>query len=102
MGRLQDKVAVITGAADGIGLAIAQAFAAEGAEVVMGDINDGKGEARGQGDPRQRRPRPVPALRRGAGCRHCGLVRAAVDGGGRLDVLVNNAAIAIGGFPCTR
>ncbi|MDR7403131.1 MAG: SDR family NAD(P)-dependent oxidoreductase, partial [Armatimonadota bacterium] len=37
--RLQGKVAVVTGAASGIGLAIARRFAAEGAKVVAGDIN---------------------------------------------------------------
>ena len=42
MNRLKDKVAIITGAADGIGLAISKAFAKEGAIVVMADINDVK------------------------------------------------------------
>jgi NAD(P)-dependent dehydrogenase (short-subunit alcohol dehydrogenase family) len=40
MGRLQDKVAVVTGAARGIGAALAQAFAAEGAKVAVTDITD--------------------------------------------------------------
>jgi NAD(P)-dependent dehydrogenase (short-subunit alcohol dehydrogenase family) len=43
--RLQDKVTIITGAADGIGLACAKRFCAEGAKVVLSDINDAKGEA---------------------------------------------------------
>lgn len=40
MGRLDDKVAVITGAAQGIGAAFARAFAAEGAKIVSADIAD--------------------------------------------------------------
>jgi NAD(P)-dependent dehydrogenase (short-subunit alcohol dehydrogenase family) len=39
-GRLEGKVAVITGAADGIGRATAVLFAGEGARLVLADIND--------------------------------------------------------------
>jgi NAD(P)-dependent dehydrogenase (short-subunit alcohol dehydrogenase family) len=43
--RLKDKVAIVTGAASGIGQAIAQVFAKEGAKVLVNDINDKGGEA---------------------------------------------------------
>lgn len=39
-GRLQDKVAIITGAGQGIGLAIAHRYVREGAKVVLADINE--------------------------------------------------------------
>jgi NAD(P)-dependent dehydrogenase (short-subunit alcohol dehydrogenase family) len=39
MKRLENKIAIVTGAADGIGLAISQTFAREGATVIMSDIN---------------------------------------------------------------
>ncbi|WP_421723135.1 SDR family NAD(P)-dependent oxidoreductase [Bauldia sp.] len=99
MGRLDGKVAVITGAADGIGHAIAEGMAREGARLFIGDINDAKGEAfaealRGEGHE-------VTYI-------HCdvaeeadiaNLINTAIADTDRLDVLVNNAAIAIGGFP---
>jgi NAD(P)-dependent dehydrogenase (short-subunit alcohol dehydrogenase family) len=45
MGVLHDKVAVITGAANGIGRAIAIRFAAEGARIVVSDLDTAHGEA---------------------------------------------------------
>lgn len=43
--RLKNQVAVITGAAAGIGLACAEEFAAEGAKIVLSDVNQARGEA---------------------------------------------------------
>ncbi|WP_067858353.1 3-oxoacyl-ACP reductase FabG [Nocardia shimofusensis] len=45
MGLLEGRVAVVTGAAQGIGLHIARRFVAEGAKVAIGDINDEAGAA---------------------------------------------------------
>ena len=44
MGRFEGKVAVVTGAAQGIGEAYARALAAEGASVVVADLNTADGE----------------------------------------------------------
>jgi len=43
-GRLQDRVAVVTGGSSGIGLATVRRFAAEGARVVIADLDDSRGE----------------------------------------------------------
>ena len=42
-GRIQDKVAVVTGGCSGIGLATVRRFVAEGAQVVIGDIDEARG-----------------------------------------------------------
>ncbi|MGW5385313.1 SDR family NAD(P)-dependent oxidoreductase [Nocardia sp. NPDC003963] len=87
-GLLQDKVAVITGAASGIGLATARRYIAEGASVVLGDIQDEQGReaaaALGARAAYQRADvTDEEALE--------GLARLATERFGRLDVFVNNA-----------
>ena len=99
MARLDGKTAVVTGGADGIGHAIADAMTREGAHVFVGDIDDKKGSAF---------VAELVKAGRKADYLHCdvsqekdiaGLIAAAVEKTGRLDILVNNAAIAIGGMP---
>jgi NAD(P)-dependent dehydrogenase (short-subunit alcohol dehydrogenase family) len=87
--RLQDRVAVITGAASGIGLATARRFAAEGAFVVCADISADAGEkaaAEVNGD----------FVRVDVGDEES--VRELMDGvaerHGRLDIVFNNAGIS--------
>jgi NAD(P)-dependent dehydrogenase (short-subunit alcohol dehydrogenase family) len=92
--RLQDKVALITGAASGIGRETALLFAREGASVVVADIGDQAGaavvaEIEAQGG----RAAYVHAdVSRAADAE--GMVRAAEQTFGRLDVLFNNAGIS--------
>jgi 3-oxoacyl-[acyl-carrier protein] reductase len=89
--RLQGKVAIITGAAQGIGEAYARRFAEEGAQVVVADVNADKGGAvaRAIGGIFE----PVDVSSEDDTKR---LVGAVVDRLGRIDVLLNNAAIFYG------
>jgi len=89
MGRLQGKIAVVTGAGAGIGAAIAKMFVEEGASIVAADIS-GKQEAL--------------AERLGANCVPVradvsksadiqAMLALAVEKFGRIDILINNAGI---------
>jgi NAD(P)-dependent dehydrogenase (short-subunit alcohol dehydrogenase family) len=88
--RLSNKVAIVTGAAAGIGFAYARRFLAEGARVVMADVVDPLSAAEKLGEADR-----VLAVRTDVS--DAGAVRAMVDAAvtrfGRVDVLVNNAAI---------
>ena len=93
MGRLDGKVALITGAAGGIGRVAAELFASEGAKVVVADVLDADGEA------------AVEKIRAVGGEAHfvhadvsnatdCeAMIEAEVGRFGSLDILYNNAGI---------
>ena len=90
---LQDKVAIITGSATGIGYEIASLFAGHGARLLLMDRNPAEtGPAAKRADPSGERVvhmlvdvRDRPAIDRA--------VAAALDRWGRIDILVNNAGI---------
>jgi 3alpha(or 20beta)-hydroxysteroid dehydrogenase len=88
MGRLEGKVALITGAARGQGAAEAALFAAEGANVVLTDVLDAEGAetAKACGGTYLRHDVASEA-------RWDEVVAAVMQQHGRLDVLVNNAGI---------
>jgi NAD(P)-dependent dehydrogenase (short-subunit alcohol dehydrogenase family) len=86
--RFKDKVVVVTGAAQGIGEAYARALAAEGASVVVADLNAEAGE-KVAGDIGGLFVRTDVSSHEDAAA----LVEATVDRFGGIDGLVNNAAI---------
>ena len=90
MGRLDGKVALISGAARGQGEAEARLFVAEGAHVMLGDVLDEEGEvvAKELGDQAAYRHHDVTSESEWEA-----MVEATVSQFGRLDVLVNNAGI---------
>jgi len=95
MGRLDGKVAIVTGAASGIGAATVRRFVEEGARVVIADINDDGGTAiaRSLGDRAAFRHTDVTSL-----ADLEATVAFTVDRFGGLDVMHNNAAATGGGY----
>jgi NAD(P)-dependent dehydrogenase (short-subunit alcohol dehydrogenase family) len=87
-GRLDGRVAIVTGGGDGIGRAIARAFAAEGANVLVADIDADKAdEAAAEIGEGARSTRTDVTAKDDV----VAMVAAALDAWGRVDILVNNA-----------
>ncbi len=97
MNRLDNKVALITGAADGIGLAISQSFAKEGALVVMSDINIEKCETEARNIVQDSGKAVAKKCDVGNSEEVGELLAFTMETYKRVDVLVNNAAVAISG-----
>lgn len=91
MGRLAGKVALITGAGSGLGEAMARAFAREGAQVCVADINETKGRAVAQTIPGAMFT-PLDVTQEGAWQDAIAGVEKAF---GKLTIVVNNAGISI-------
>lgn len=95
MGALDGKIAIITGAAQGIGKATAERFAREGAHVSLSDLKDEAGQAAAD---------HIAASGGKALYTHCDvsseadvdtMIKRTVEHFGTVDILVNNAAFAI-------
>lgn len=92
-GRLNGKVAIITGAASGIGAATAELFGREGAMVLVADRNAAGAQAMAQYiSPDNERARALGVdVNQEADVKM--MVRTVLDTWGRIDILVNNAGI---------
>ncbi|MBG6208698.1 NAD(P)-dependent dehydrogenase (short-subunit alcohol dehydrogenase family) [Labrenzia sp. EL_126] len=92
---LENKVAIVTGAAQGIGFAVAKRFVSDGAKVVIADIDDAKGEEAAEDLQTIGEAMYI----------HCNvaerldvrnMVAETLNAYGDIDILVNNAGIVIG------
>ncbi|WP_028273989.1 SDR family NAD(P)-dependent oxidoreductase [Atopococcus tabaci] len=97
MFQLKDKVTVVTGAASGIGLATAVAFAEKGAKVVLSDYDSEKGEART--NELKEKGHDVLFIKTDVSKEQevKELIEKTVDQFGRIDVIVNNAGVGAQG-----
>jgi NAD(P)-dependent dehydrogenase (short-subunit alcohol dehydrogenase family) len=90
MGRLDGKVAIVTGGANGIGRAICARYIAEGATVAVADINAPMAEATAAELGEVAFAVEVDVTQSAS---IAAMIAAVLDWAGRIDILVNNAAI---------
>jgi len=99
MGRVEGKVAIVTGAASGMGRADAELLAAEGAKVVVADRNESDGQAVARGIGNNALFMKLDVTDEG---NWQDVIAATIETWGRLDILVNNAGvIALGNITDT-
>ncbi|MCW2525691.1 MAG: short-chain dehydrogenase/reductase [Pseudonocardiales bacterium] len=97
--RLPDRTALVTGSTSGIGAAIAIAFAAEGAKVIVSGRDSARGEAvvKTIREAGGRAEFVAGDLSGGAASAQKLAAKSAAAFGSRIDILVNNAAYLVGG-----
>ena len=95
MGRLDERVAIVTGGGRGIGRAIAEAYAHEGARVFIVDRDGARGEAAAKSISGPAGPVGSFAGDVGDEARIGEIVGEVLAATGRIDVLVNNAAVQL-------
>lgn len=96
MGRVEGKVAIVTGAASGLGAADARRLAEEGARAVLTDIDEAQGESLARDIP------DATFLKHDVRdeAQWKSVIAATMERLGRLDILVNNAGVVK--FPRSR
>ena len=97
--RLKDKVAIITGAASGLGLADARLFAVEGAAVILTDVVDDAGQAMADELAAQGHRAVFVKHDVTDPSQWDEVTRRALSHFGRIDILVNNAGISGSAVP---
>jgi len=90
---LKDKIAIISGAARGIGYACAERFLADGAKVVLADIDEKDGESAAAKLAEGGHAASFIACDGGEQLDVHNLIAATIDSHGVIDILINNAAI---------
>ncbi|MDR0724219.1 MAG: 3-oxoacyl-[acyl-carrier-protein] reductase [Endomicrobium sp.] len=92
--RLQGKVAVITGSAQGIGRAIAETFAKEGANIIISDINAEAASKTAEEIKAQYNVETISSVCNVAKLEECeSLIKVILDKFSKIDILTNNAGI---------
>src|SRR5437763_14830836 len=100
-GKLQDRVAVVTGAGQGIGAAIARRFATEGARVVIAELNADTGAAMASELRAAGHTALVVPTNVGDSQSVVQMVSVAIEHFGPPDILINNAGINVFSDPLT-
>ena len=93
--RLKDKVAIVTGGGAGIGRAVAERFAKEGAAVAIAEMDSATGESAAQSIRTTGEALFVKTLDASDEGQVRAMIQTVLDRYGRIDILCNNAAVLL-------